>query len=247
MYSVVLLAAMTTGGQAADWRHGCHSYGNCYGACTGNYGIEGLNCHGGLGGYDCWGSCWGSCNGCWGTYSNYCHGWGGYDCYGSCWGSCNGCWGTYYGWDCNCAGSWGTYGTMYGGISSPYFVQPPPVAGTPVAPPSKPGEPIPPPTPKPDEKKPGDAAAPNRARLIVDVPADAKLYIDDRAMKTVATHRAYQTPDLEPGQTYYYEVRVEVERDGKLLSETRRVLLRAGQEVHADFSDVTATATAKAK
>ena len=83
--------------------------------------------------------------------------------------------------------------------------------------------------------------------MIVDVPADAKLYIDDHAMKTPSEHRAYQTPDLEPGQTYYYEVRVEVERDGKLLSETRRVLLRAGQEVHADFSDVTTTATAKAK
>jgi uncharacterized protein (TIGR03000 family) len=240
MYSVVLLAAMTTGGQAPDFHHGCHSYGNCYGACTGNYGIEGLNCHGGIGGYNCWGSCWGSCNGCWGTYSNYCNCSGGYDCWGSCWGSCNGCWGTY-----SCL-------VPNGVMSSPYFVQAPlavgaPVVGTPVAPPSKPGEPIPPPTPKPDDKKPGDAAAPNRARLIVDVPADAKLFIDDRAMKTVATHRAYQTPDLEPGQTYYYEVRVEVERDGKLLSETRRVLVRAGQDVHADFSDVTTTATAKAK
>ena len=64
MYSVVLMAAMTAGGQAPDC-HGCHSYGNCYGGCYGNYGVEGLNCSGGN--YNGYGSCWGSCNGCWGS------------------------------------------------------------------------------------------------------------------------------------------------------------------------------------
>ena len=83
--------------------------------------------------------------------------------------------------------------------------------------------------------------------MIVEVPADAKLYIDDTAMRTPSEHRTYQTPDLEPGQTYYYEVRVEVQRDGKPISETRRVLVRAGQEVHADFTDMATTSTAQAK
>ena len=89
--------------------------------------------------------------------------------------------------------------------------------------------------------------APTNARLIVAVPADANLYIDDHKMKTQSERRTFQTPELEPGQTYYYEVRVEVERDGKTVGTTKRVLLKAGQEVRADFNDMDATVTAKAK
>ena len=85
---------------------------------------------------------------------------------------------------------------------------------------TKPGEALPLPM-KPGDKPP-EAVAPTRTRLIVDAPADAKLYIDDTAMRTQSEHRSYQTPDLEPGQTYYYEVRGKAQRDGKPVSETRR-------------------------
>ena len=96
-------------------------------------------------------------------------------------------------------------------------------------------------------KKGQESQAPTKARLIVDVPADGKVYVDDQPMKTPAEHRVYQTPDLEPGQTYVYDIRVEVQRDGKAVSETKRVLLKAGQEVHADFKDMSGTTTAKAQ
>ncbi len=217
MYSVVLLAAMTAGGQTAD-HHGCFSSGNCYGSCYGNYGIDSWNCYGGRYGGGS-GSCCGAYNGCGCGY--------GYDYSGS---GCHGCWGSY-------------------SEVSPYFVESPPaVAPTvpPTAPTTKPGEVLPPPS-KPGDVKPPEALAPTRARLIVDVPADATLYIDDTAMKTTSEHRAFRTPDLDPGQTYYYEVRVEAQRDGKPVSQTKRVLLHAGQEAHADFTDLTATSTAQAK
>ncbi len=157
---------------------------------------------------------------------------GAHSCCGGCYGAN---WSTY-----GCNGCWGTYNEV-----SPYFVEPPPAVGT-TAPPKKPDEALPPPT-KPGDTKPPEAVAPSRARLIVDAPADAKLYIDDTAMKTTSEHRAFQTPDLEPGQTYFYEVRVESQRDGKPVSETKRVLVRAGQEVHADFTDMATTSTAQAK
>jgi uncharacterized protein (TIGR03000 family) len=104
-----------------------------------------------------------------------------------------------------------------------------------------PGTPMPPaggeqlPKPKADGKS-GTSLAPNRARLIVDLPADAKLYIDDQPMKTTAGRRTFHTPDLQRGQTYYYVLRAEVVRDGKPLSEERRVILRAGDVVRADFN-----------
>jgi len=247
VYSVVLLAAMTAGGQAAD-HHGCFACGGCYGACYGNFGVDSYNCYGGSqwAGYGCG---WSGHHGGYGCYGGY-TGCGGYGCAGGYWGgygcSCSG-----YPWDWSSAGCNGCWGG-YSGVISPYFVQPPPAPPTTkpsetIPPPSKPGETIPPPSKPGETPKPPEAVAPNRARLIVDVPPDAKLYIDDTAMKTTAEHRTYQTPDLEPGQTYYYEVRVELQRDGKPVSETRRVLVRAGQEIHADFTDMGTTATAQAK
>ena len=235
MYSVVLMAALTAGGQTPNC-HGCHaSYGGCYGSCYGNYGLEGYGgcCNSGCGSsYTCgggYGSCWGSG-------------------YGSCWGAGYGCYGSYYPWDYSssgCAGCAGFAGCDGYGGGSPYFATPPvygPPAETPVEPPVK-GEPI----PAPMKGAAPEGMAPTNARLIVAVPAGADLYIDDHKMKTQSERRTFQTPELEPGQTYFYEVRVEVERDGKTLSTTKRVLLKAGQEVRADFNDMDATVTAKAK
>jgi uncharacterized protein (TIGR03000 family) len=88
-----------------------------------------------------------------------------------------------------------------------------------------------------------------KAKLVVELPADAKLFIDDMPMKTTSGVRAFNTPTLEPGQAYYYMVRVETMRDGKPVSETRRVIVRAGMTARADFKDRESDAvrTAQAK
>src|SRR5436190_218533 len=59
------------------------------------------------------------------------------------------------------------------------------------------------------------------AKLVVEVPADAKLYVDDQLMKTTAARRVFNTPTLEKGQTYYYILRAEMAIDGKTVSETK--------------------------
>jgi uncharacterized protein (TIGR03000 family) len=75
------------------------------------------------------------------------------------------------------------------------------------------------------------------------------LYIDDLPMKNASGTRTFSTPTLEPGQAYYYMVRAEVMREGKPVSETRRVIVRAGQTIRADFKDmeVETVRTAQAK
>jgi uncharacterized protein (TIGR03000 family) len=90
---------------------------------------------------------------------------------------------------------------------------------------------------------------PNKAKLIVELPANAKLFIDDMPMKAEAGVRSFNTPALEPGQAYYYMVRVETMRDGQPVSETRRVIVRAGQVARADFKELESDAvrTAQAK
>ena len=181
-------------------------------------------CYGG-GCCGCWGGCYGGCyGGCFGGC------WGG--CYGGGWGGCYGCWGGY--------ASWGYGGAAtYPGAVYPGGVMP---GGTTV--PS--GEQLG--TPKEDKKK-ATMFSSTKAKLVVELPENAKLFIDDMPMKTASGVRSFNTPELEPGQAYYYMVRVETIHDGKPVSETRRVIVRAGQVARADFKDLTSDAvrTAQAK
>jgi uncharacterized protein (TIGR03000 family) len=228
MYSVVLMAALTAGSATPD----CH---RCCG-CWGGYGCCG--CYGGG-----WGGCYGG-------------GWGG--CYGGCYGACYGCWGGYAGWGCmGCLGSYygaPTYpGSIYmggtaGGTVVPGGTYPPGAEGL--------GAPVTDTDKDKDKGKSKDkdkdgrgSLSSNKAKLVVELPADAKLFIDDLPMKTTSGVRSFNTPALQPGQAYYYMVRVETMRDGKPLSETRRVIVRAGQTARADFKDLEADAvrTAQAK
>src|SRR5262249_9321194 len=134
-----------------------------------------------------------------------------------------------FGYSYACHGCYGCYGChgCFGGAESYQMV------GPPTAPMTPPKEGVAP--PKGDE-----TFAPAKARLIVELPADAKLFIDDQPMKTPSAVRQFSTPELQPGQTYYYMVRVEVMKDGTPQTVERRVLVRAGQEVKADFKDLAA-------
>jgi uncharacterized protein (TIGR03000 family) len=99
--------------------------------------------------------------------------------------------------------------------------------------------------PAPAPKPPGGGAAPKvgeasivpaRARVIVELPADATLSVDNVATKAnSATTRSFSTPELTPGQEYFYDLKAEVTRDGKPVTETKRVLVRAGAEVRASL------------
>jgi uncharacterized protein (TIGR03000 family) len=95
------------------------------------------------------------------------------------------------------------------------------------------------------EDKEEQARAAKRARLTVQLPTDAKLYIDGKPVKSGA-RRSFTTPDLKKGERYYYEVRAEVVRDGKPVSETKRVIVQAGKKVNADFRSLGTVATVKA-
>lgn len=212
MYSIVLMAALTTGSTTPDchWARGCH--GGCYG-----------------GGYSgCWGGCYGGCYGG-GHYGYGCGGgWHGHHGgYASTSYGCSGCYGGYGGWNC--------YGCA-GGYANSYPMVAPVYQGAPV---DRQPEVVPP----PKKKNPDEVSNGSRAKVIVQLPADAKLFIDDHQMKATSATRAFQTPELEAGQVYYYVLRAEVVRDGQRKVETARVILRPGQVVRASFSTLDATDT----
>src|SRR6266542_4169203 len=111
---------------------------------------------------------------------------GGYNCgcY-ACWG-CGGCHGnTRSGCYGGCYGCWSCGGGCYGG-GSPYY--PSTISPGTVMPPAPNGE---------TKQEGGATVDSNRAKLVVEVPADAKLFIDDQPMKSTAGTRVFNSPLLE--------------------------------------------------
>ncbi len=218
MYSVVLMMALTTGGDLP-----AHHRGGCSGGsgCCGTYAAA------------CWGGCGGGCwcgharhhrgrrhrsGGCCGTVSNCgcCGGGWGYGCTGGCWGGCTG----------SVGGGWGgcTGGTVIGPVISGPATPPPP------APPA--------PGPKPERVgPPRGTMAPAPAVIIVSLPAEARLKVNDYPTRSTSNVRTFSSPELQPGQAYRYTLTGELVRDGKTLKTTREVTVRAGEEtrVALDF------------
>ena len=199
MYSVVLMAALTTGSTTTDWYHcgACGYYGGC-----------------GAGGQDFYGGGYEGC-GCWGGYSN--------------WGYCN--------MPPPNPAAMGGYGVAGGALT--------PGMGTAVPGTGNGHEAL----EKPKENKTGakETMEPTRAKLLIELPANAKLFIDDKLVKATAGVRTFHTPALEPGRPYYYMVRIERMRDGQPVSETRRIIVHAGQVARADFQDVESEAVRTAQ
>jgi uncharacterized protein (TIGR03000 family) len=75
------------------------------------------------------------------------------------------------------------------------------------------------------------------ALLSVKVPADAKVFVNDRPTTSTGSDREYISRDLRPGATYSYTVRAEFERDGKPVSEEKSVRLTTGQTASLSFTE----------
>jgi uncharacterized protein (TIGR03000 family) len=81
------------------------------------------------------------------------------------------------------------------------------------------------------------------ARITVKLPADGRVIVDGIAFTTKDGTRTFETPKLEPGRSYYYTLRAEVDRDGKTQTEDKRVVVEAGKEVRVDFTSPPAVRT----
>jgi uncharacterized protein (TIGR03000 family) len=171
-----------------------------------------------------------SYGGCYGCFRGYGYGGNAYSSYGSSRGY------GYSGSGYGCSGA-GCHGCGGGDVHAPAPGSQPAAA---------PGGPAPEPVPAP-KKEDKQSAAPHQASLIVDLPANAKLYVDDQLTRTTSERRVFNSPQLEEGQTYYYILRVEVVRDGKSQSATKRVFFHAGDVIQTSFLNLESLATAQAE
>ena len=71
----------------------------------------------------------------------------------------------------------------------------------------------------------------------VRVPAGAEIWFDDEKTVQAGTVRLFVSPPLPPGRDYTYEVRARWREDGSEVTQSRRVTVRAGQQVSVTFPE----------
>ena len=180
----------------------------CHG-CSGSSGCYASSCHGGYSG--CSSSCHGGRRGCHGRSS--CHGGRRHGCHGcSGYSGCNGCHGS---------ASYGCHGTVYGGCTG--------CSGTVITPaPAKMPEKVP-------AKKIEGSGSLTPATIVVSLPADAKLSINDAATTSSAAVRTFESPALEAGKDFHYTLKAEAVRDGQTVTTTKLVTVRGGEETRVSL------------
>jgi uncharacterized protein (TIGR03000 family) len=81
------------------------------------------------------------------------------------------------------------------------------------------------------------ATGPAPATLRVQLPADAKLFVDDTLTRQTSAVRTFQTPVLPEGTDYQYTLRAELALEGGTATVKRQVWVRAGHLTPVDLSD----------
>jgi uncharacterized protein (TIGR03000 family) len=81
----------------------------------------------------------------------------------------------------------------------------------------------------------GAALAPAPATMVVSLPEDATLLVNNTPTTSTTARRVFVSPPLPPGRDYMYTLRAEVVRDGQKMTTTRQVIVRAGQESRVEM------------
>jgi uncharacterized protein (TIGR03000 family) len=79
----------------------------------------------------------------------------------------------------------------------------------------------------------------NQATLVVSLPADAILTIDDQPTRSTSSTRYFVSPPIDSGSDYYYTLKAHTNRDNQQREVTKKVRVRAGEEsrVRLDFAN----------
>jgi len=241
--AIVSLAVLAFASQAeAGWRwHGSS------GGSTGGWGGSSGGWGGSSGGWG--GSSGGGSSGGWGGSSGggSSGGWGGHwhkHRHHRGWGSSGGGWGgSSGGWGGSSGGgSSGGWGGSSGGGSSggsSYYYAPGVEVDPSMTVPMTPAGEAPPPAPAPGGIAPAPGQSTTNMRvdglLAVNVPEDAKIYVNGQATTSTGSSRQYVSRDLQSGFNYTYEVRAEVVRDGRTVEQVKKIDLRAGETANLAF------------
>ncbi len=83
-------------------------------------------------------------------------------------------------------------------------------------------------------------------KLNVSVPESAKVYVNDRLTTSTGETRQFVSRGLESGRSYRFEIRAEMDDNGKIVTDTQSVVVTAGSQENVRFA-MKATPKADAK
>jgi uncharacterized protein (TIGR03000 family) len=89
------------------------------------------------------------------------------------------------------------------------------------------------------------SSSPRPARITVNLPTDARLYIDNVFCPLTSSTRSFPTPPLQPGREFSYTLRAEVTRDGQTRVQSQRITVGAGRQVNVEFNNFGPVLTAQ--
>ena len=89
----------------------------------------------------------------------------------------------------------------------------------------------PPPPPQPAAADETDT----RARVEVLVPADAQVWFNGNPTAQRGEQRDFASPPLTPGRDYTYEIRARWNDNGRVVDQTRSIIVRANARIGVDF------------
>lgn len=75
----------------------------------------------------------------------------------------------------------------------------------------------------------GTSTETSTAMLTVSVPTDAKVFVNGRETTSTGDLRRYVSRGLDRSQSYTFEVRAQIERDGQSLEDTKTITVKGGQ------------------
>lgn len=88
----------------------------------------------------------------------------------------------------------------------------------------------------PKEKEGEDGSKANApATIVVELPADAQLVVDGYTTRSTTARRVFQSPVLEAGKVYHYNLKAEVVREGRTVTREQRVAVEAGKQSQITF------------
>ncbi|HEY7153934.1 MAG TPA: TIGR03000 domain-containing protein [Gemmataceae bacterium] len=79
-----------------------------------------------------------------------------------------------------------------------------------------------------------------RTVISLQMPAGARLVVNDQDIAVRTATPTFITPPLEPGKDYSYDFKITVSEDGKTVTRTKRVTVRPGGVVRLNYEDMEA-------
>jgi uncharacterized protein (TIGR03000 family) len=78
------------------------------------------------------------------------------------------------------------------------------------------------------------------ANITIELPANATLFVDGVQVAGEGRVRQFHTPELPLGRQFFYEMRAEFPVEGRVASESVRVVVAGGEKVTKQFAELLA-------